>query len=308
VYILPYAADVPLLDKTVSYLLLRANNKIYGTLCVAFDHPMRPMEMRLVGACISQAGMALQRIDLAEQVRKGVEVEEADRLKTALLRAVSHDLRTPITIVKTSVSNLLAHHDRLQDDERVEMLKTIEYETDHLDKLVGNLLDMSRLQAGALQLNLALNSLEEVAGDVAAQMWQRTQRTRVELDFPPDMPLNRFDYGLILQALTNLVENSLRYEPEDSRVIIRGAAGEGEARVLVINHGPRIPIEERDQVMKPFFHGTRGNTGLGLPIAHGIVEAHRGTLTIEDTPGRGVTFVIALPLGEGVYSENSRRG
>ncbi len=153
--------------------------------------------------------MALQRIELAERARASQRYEEADRLKTAILRAVSHDLRTPITIIKTSANNLRMLGERLPVSEQHELAETIETEADHLDKLVGNLLDLSRLQAGALTLNKELNSLEEVAGDVAARIWQTTGQERIQMRLPEDLPLVEFDYGLMLQALTNLVENAL---------------------------------------------------------------------------------------------------
>jgi two-component system, OmpR family, sensor histidine kinase KdpD len=295
--ILPYTAEtLASTDKTILYLLLRAGETIYGILRVTFDKPPSPSLLRLVTTCALQASMALQRIDLAQRAHQSKTFEEADRLKTALLHAVSHDLRTPITIIKTSASNLLNFHDTLAESDRIEMTKTIENETDQLNKMVGNLLDISRLQAGALQINLEWNSLEEVAGDVAARSWQVTHEERVAIHFPNEMPLVRFDYGLILQAISNLVENSLRYEPAGSPVEICGSIHTGEVRVAIANHGPNIPPEERDVIMEPFYHGEGGNIGLGLAIAKGIVEAHRGRLWIEDTPGGGATFVFSLPV------------
>jgi len=307
-YTLPYTQNTISPDKTVSYLLLRADNNNYGTLCVAFDGAPTPSQARLVNTCVAQAAMALHRIRLTELARQRETFEEADRLKTALLHAVSHDLRTPITIIKTSASNLLNLHQTLPEEERVESLQAIQTEADQLNKMVGNLLDMSRLQAGALQLNSRLNALEEVAGDVAARAWQLTHEERIQIAFPDDMPLVPFDYGLLLQALTNLVDNSLRYEPADSKVEIRGSIQAGEARVAVINHGPTITAEEQKHIMEPFYHGKDGHVGLGLPIAGGIIEAHHGKLWIEDTPGGGATFVVSLPV-EGVESnENPGRG
>ncbi|MBK8026788.1 MAG: DUF4118 domain-containing protein [Chloroflexi bacterium] len=228
--------------------------------------------------------------------RTSQQFEEADRLKTALLRAVSHDLRTPITIIKTSAANLRRLGDGLSQTERLELSQAIEAEADHLDRLIGNLLDLSRLEAGALTLDSQPNSLEEVAGDVAAQAFQRTGEERIALTFPEDLPLVRFDYGLIRQALTNLVDNSLRYEPYDSRVELRGEVSTGQARLRVINHGPNLTADDRVHMLEPFYRGTGGHIGLGLPIANGIVAAHHGQLLVEDTPGGGATFVIHLPV------------
>jgi two-component system sensor histidine kinase KdpD len=239
----------------------------------------------LLNICVSQAAMALNRIELAERARRSQQFEEADRVKTAILHAVSHDLRTPITIVKTSASNLRMLNGKLAPSERVELLETIEKEVDQLDKLVGNLLDLSRLRAGAVTLNCALNSLEEVAGDVAARVWQLTGQERIRMSFPDDMPLVYFDYGLILQALSNLIDNALRYEPPESQVELHGCLEADEARLMVINHGETISDEDRQHIMEPFYHGKGGHIGLGLPIAKGIIEAHQG-LWVEDTPAR----------------------
>jgi two-component system sensor histidine kinase KdpD len=232
----------------------------------------------------------------SERARKSKEFEEADRLKTALLRAVSHDLRTPITIIKTSANNLLNLHQQISSEERVEMLKAIDSEVEHLNKMIGNLLDMSRLQAGALNLNIRLNTLEEVAGDVAARVWQLTNEERIKILFPEDMPLVPFDYGLMLQALTNLVDNALRYEPAHLQVEIRGNFDHNHAYISVVNHGPNITAEERERITEPFYHGKDGHVGLGLPITKGIIDAHHGTLRTDDTPNGGATFVISLPL------------
>jgi len=279
-------------------------------LCVAFDKSPSPLQLRLTNTCVAQAAMALHRIRLTKLARQSETFEEADRLKTALLHAVSHDLRTPITIIKTSANNLLNLGRTLPDEERVDTLKAIETEADHLNKMVGNLLEMSRLQAGALQLNSRLNALEEVAGDVAARVYQLTHEERIKIAFPDEMPLVPFDYGLILQALTNLVENALRYEPAGKQVEIRGRILENEAQVAVVNHGPNITPEERAHIMEPFYHGLNGHIGLGLPIARGIIEAHHGQLWVEDTPGGGATSIFTLPLRtESVKAdENSRSG
>ncbi len=294
-----------------SYLLLTAGESVYGTLKVTFASPPSESQSRLLMACAVQTAMALQRIELAGRVQRSRTLEEADRLKTALLRAVSHDLRTPITIIKSSAGNLRTLNDHLSPNERTEMAQTIEDEADHLNRLVGDLLDMSRLQAGALVLHQDWNALSEIAADVAARAWQLYEAERVSLVFPEEMPPVYFDYALLLRALSNIVENALRYEPPNSRVVVRGGVGEDEAghreaRVAIINHGATIPEEDRRLILEPFFQGhdapaasagsRDGHVGLGLAIARGIVEAHQGRIWAEDTPGGGATFFIALPL------------
>ncbi len=289
-------------------MLLEAGEQIYGTLCVEFGSALTAQQMRLLRTCAVQAAMALHRIELAERARASERYEEADRLKTAILRAVSHDLRTPITIIKTSANNLRMLGERLPPSEQQELAETVETEADHLDKLVGNLLDLSRLQAGALTLNKEPNSLEEVAGDVAARIWQTTGRERIQMRLLENLPLIDFDYGLLLQALMNLVENALRYEPSELQIVIQGDTTESEVLLKVINHGETITLEDRDHLMEPFHHGKDGHIGLGLPIAKGIVEAHHGSLRLEDTPGGGATFVLALPREGTLTNETQNIG
>lgn len=297
---LPGAAPRATAGGSAVIILLEAGDTVYGTLQAVFDGPLNASRHRLLLACAGQAALALQRVDLTEQAARGRTVAEADQLKTAILHAVSHDLRTPITIIKTSAANLDDLGDRLPPAERRELARSIESQADELDRLVGNLLDLSRLQAGAVVLHEDWNSLEEIAGDVAARAYVAHQAERIELDFPDDLPLARFDYGLMLQALGNVVENALRHEPADRRIIIRGRPLADALILEVINHGPHISAAEREQVMEPFYQSRdgrsqKGGVGLGLAIARGILEAHHGRISIEDTPGGGVTFLLRLP-------------
>jgi len=283
------------------FLLLEAGETIHGTLRAVFPQALPPSQHRLLSACAGQAALALHRVELTTQAQRSQALAEADRLKTALLHAVSHDLRTPITIIKTSAATLDALGDRLPPAERRDLAHTVETQADLLDRLVGNLLDMSRLQAGAMVLHRELNSLEEIAGDVAAVAFQQQGVERIALDFPDDLPLTPFDYGLMRQALSNIVDNALRYEPDGRRVLIRGRVNGDQARLEVVNHGPTIPAEEKARITEPFYQSRDGrsvfgNVGLGLAIARGIVEVHRGgAMWVEDTPGGGATFVIILP-------------
>jgi two-component system sensor histidine kinase KdpD len=293
-------AATPARSGTALYLLLQAGDTIHGTVRATFPTPATDAQRRLLTAAVVQASIALERVALAQQARRGEALGEADALKTALLQAVSHDLRTPITIIKTSAAHLAELGDRLPAAQRQELAETIESQADRLNSLVGNLLDMSRLQAGALVLNAGWNSLEEIAGEAAARAYSRHGQERVALDFPADLPLVWCDAGLMMQAVGNIVENALRYEPPETRVLIRGRQTNDTAELAVINHGPTIPAAEKARVLEPFYRAGDGSpavgrVGLGLAIARGIVEAHHGRLTVADTPGGGATFTISLP-------------
>jgi two-component system sensor histidine kinase KdpD len=294
--VLPSVETVPADGRqTTIYLLIGTKEQIYGTFRADFAEPPVEGQRRFLMACVVQAAMALQRIDLAEDVQRSRAIEEADRLKTTLLHAVSHDLRTPITIIKTAASNLLSLREQISVAEKQEMTRVIEQEADALDQLVGNLLEMSRLQAGALKLHEDWADFSEIAGDVAAKAWQSNHATRIRLVFPEEMPLVRCDQGLMLQALSNITNNALRYEPPTSQVEIRSDFDDQAVRLLVVNHGPTIPAEEKAHIMEPFYRGDNGQVGLGLAISEGIVLAHQGRIWVEDTPGGGATFVMALP-------------
>lgn len=259
----------------------------------------------ITGQLASYARRQAQKaVELSIRAQRSRSLEEADKLKTALLHAVSHDLRTPLTIIKTSASSLRAHYERLPVEQQLEMVQTIESEADHLNQLVGNLLDMSRLKAGAMVLNKEWNALAEIAGDVAARAWERSREERVRLTFDDDTPLVLCDYGLLMQALSNIVENVLRYEPADSQVEIRGTYNEREVGLVIVNHGSDIPDSEKEQIMEPFHHGADGHLGLGLAISQGIIELHGGRLWVEDTPGGGASFVFHLPLASNGHGDS----
>lgn len=276
-------------------LAVGAGARSYGTVRATLSSIPTPEHSRLLEACVVQAAMALERIELTEQAQRGKGFEETDRLKTALLRAVSHDLRTPITIIKTSTGNLRTLRDRLTSEERHEVLEGIENAADHLNTMVGHLLDLSRLEAGVMPINREWNVLADVAADVAARVWELNHDERIRLDFPADMPPVLCDAGLMLQALGNVVENAMRFEPPGSMVEIRGSYNDAEIRAAVIGHGSSIPAEQRDGIMEPFHRQGNGHLGLGLAISRDIVNAHHGRIWIEDTPGGGATFILALP-------------
>lgn len=305
---LPEGVEDVAIRSTAVYLLLQAGHVILGTVYVRFERPPTESNMRLLRASVGQAATALQRIRLAERVQKSQAVEEADKLKTALLHAVSHDLRTPLTIIKTSVSNLSTLADYLTESQRQEMLTAIEQQTDHLNELVGDLLDMSRLQAGQMVIQADWYALADVAGDVAARMWERIKQERLQLDFDDALPLVHYDLGLMRQALFNVVDNVVRYEPADKLVILQGEVHEAEIWLKVINHGPNIPTAEKERIMEPFYHHADGHVGLGLAISKGVVEVHGGRLWVENTPGGGATFILALPLPKEKLPDVDSRG
>ena len=236
----------------------------------------------------------------AEQAQEAAVARRSDELKTALLRAVSHDLRTPLASIKASVSGLRQSGAAYTDEDRVELLAAIEEETDRLTRLVSNLLDASRLEAGALKPHKQLNDLKELITATVERLQPVLAGRPVGLDIPGKLPLVPCDYAQIDQVITNLLENAAVHTPPGTPVTITAHAEEKTVLVEVRDHGPGLPADDQERVFRPFERGTsraRG-FGLGLSIARGLVEAHGGQLRAEDAPDGGARFVFRLPLQE----------
>jgi K+-sensing histidine kinase KdpD len=250
-----------------------------------------PGARRIVQAFAAQAAVALRQQRLAA-------VAEGDRVRTALLAAVSHDLRTPLASAKAAVAGLRSPDVAFGDDDRAELLATADESLDRLTALVSNLLDMSRLQAGALGMTPVSVGLEDVVPSALDELGPPGRQVKVDL--PDDLAAVRADPGLLDRVLVNVVGNALRYSPPDRPPVITGTElPNGQVALHVIDHGPGIPPGDRDRVFQPFQrlgdHDNHTGVGLGLALSRGLTEAMGGTLTPEDTPGGGLTMVIALP-------------
>jgi two-component system, OmpR family, sensor histidine kinase KdpD len=224
-------------------------------------------------------------------------LEAADRVRAALLAAVGHDLRTPLAAAKAGVSGLLAEDVELQPAERRELLEGADSSLDRLSSLVENLLDVSRVQAGAMPVVLRPTAVDEVVSRALDDVGLDAQQVRV--DVPDGLPQVDADAGLLERVVANLVANAARFSPHDRPVLVCAHACDTHVELLVVDHGPGLPNSRRDDVFRPFQRlGDTSNTeglGLGLALSRGLVEAMHGTLTPGDTPGGGLTMVIALP-------------
>ena len=252
---------------------------------------------RILRAFADQLAVAIGARRLQEQATHAQSLADTDALRTALLRAVSHDLRTPLSSIKASVTSLLQSDVGWSDADRIDFLSTIDEETDRLNHLVGNLLDMSRVQTGALTAHRRPTAVEEVIGSALRSVSQLPDR--VSVDLPPDLPLIEADPVLLERAVANLVANAVAWSPPSSVVRVgAGAVGGGRVHLFVADHGPGIPLDQRALVFEPFQRlgdqpkGT--GVGLGLALSKGFVTAMGGTLTIDDTPGGGCTMIIDL--------------
>ena len=252
--------------------------------------------------------VALVTAQLADGARRGAETareaaiaRRSDELKTALLRAVTHNLRTPLASIKASVSGLRQPDAAFADEDRAELLAEIEEEADRLDRLVTNLLDASRIEAGSLTVRRHPQDLAELVRAVVDRLQARLPGREVRLEVPEELPPVACDYAQIDQVVTNLLENALIHTPPATPVVARAVRDDGAVRVEVVDRGPGIPAPDRERLFLPFERGrTRApGTGLGLTIARGFVEAHGGKLWLEDGSDAGAQFVFTLPAEAG---------
>ncbi|MEV6304922.1 sensor histidine kinase KdpD [Actinoplanes sp. NPDC051861] len=258
---------------------------------------LRASDRRIVEAFAAQAAVALRQERLTTEAAAAKPLAAADRLRTALLAAVSHDLRTPLASAKAAVAGLRSGDVRFDDDDRAELLATADESLDRLDRLVANLLDMSRLQAGALGVAAIDVGAEEIVPRALDEIGPAGRDVVVHV--PDDLPMLRADPGLLERVLVNIVGNALRHSPPDRPPVITGSTHGDIVELRVIDHGPGIPEDRREEVFLPFQRlGDRDNgtgTGLGLALARGLTEAMGGTLTPDDTPGGGLTMILTLP-------------
>lgn len=256
-------------------------------------------DRRVLGAFAAQAAVVLERRRLRYEAERARALDEGNRIRTALLAAVSHDLRTPLAAIKAAVSSLRSDDVDWSEADRAELQAAIEEGADRLDHLVGNLLDMSRLQTGTVTPLIRGTDLDEVVPVALGGVPEDS----VDLDVPETLPMVAVDAGLLERAVANVVENAVKYSPAGQRVLVAASAHAGRVEVRVVDRGPGVPDEAKDRIFAPFQrHGDapRGaGVGLGLAVARGFAEAMDGTLNAEDTPGGGLTMVLTLRAVDG---------
>lgn len=286
------------------YVPLQASGphpEVLGVLALFPKDPHRfddPEQQRLVHAFASQIATALERTRLTEQAEHARLQVEAEQLRSTLLSSVSHDLRTPLAVMKGSASTLLDEEAKLPAPTRRELTQALLEETERLDRLVRDLLDMTRLESG-VQINKEWQSVEEVLGAAFSRTEARLGNRQVTTEVPGDL-LAPFDGVLIGQVLVNLLENAAKYTPEGSPIDVSAERIDGEVVIQVADRGPGVPPGEESRIFEKFHRGdserTRGGVGLGLAICRAIVIAHGGRIWVENREGGGAAFKFALPL------------
>ena len=271
-------------------------------------HPLQAADRRVVEAFAAQAAVALRQERLEERAAAVGPLAEVDKLRTALLSAVSHDLRSPLASATAAVDSLRSRDVEFSDDDRDELLATAHESLERLGRLVDNLLDMSRLQAGALAMTPQRLSLAEAIPRSVDDLGEAGRN--IEMLISDDLPEVYADPALLERALVNLLTNAVRYSPPHRPAMVTSSEHGGHVEVRVIDHGPGIPAPDRDRVFLPFQRlGDRDNAtgvGLGLALSRGLVEAMGGTLTPETTPGGGLTMTLSLPATQPAVDGSSQ--
>ena len=262
--------------------------------------PLGEGERHLVQTFASQMALALESTRLATEAGEARDRAERSQLQAALLQSVTHDLRTPLASIIASVTSLLDDEAELDPDAHRDLLETIQDEAERLDRLVGNLLDLTRLRAGALTPSKRPTAIDEVIEGVLARLATVLGRHELNVVLREELPEVPIDVVQIDQALTNILENAAKYSPPGSLISVSAARWENTVQVRIADQGTGIDPELRRRVFEPFFRndGAISGSGLGLAIAHAVILAHGGTIWIEDAPGGGTAVVFRLPVRE----------
>ncbi len=260
-------------------------------------------ERRLLTTFANQAALAIDRARLIEEATRAAALEEGDRLKSALLAAVSHDLRTPLASIKASATSLLQEEIVWDTATRHEFLTAIDEETDRLARLVANLLDLTRIQGGALKPEKEWNEIGEVIASVTDRLTPLVQSHPLRVVLAPDLPPVACDFVEIAQVLANLIENAAKYSDPGTEIAVTADRVDEEIRVQIADHGFGIPPGDVPHVFDTFYRVKRegrarriGGTGIGLAICKGFIEAHGGAIAVASVVGHGSTFTFTLPL------------
>ncbi len=289
------------------FLPLRTGSGPIGVIGIDRDTPgplLTPDERRLLDALADQAAVAIERISLARGLAEARVLAETERLRGALLTSISHDLRTPLASILGTVSSLRSYADRYDASEREELLATLQDEAERLNRFVGNLLDMTRLESGAIELKLDLADVAEIVGTALERAGSVLARHRVEVAIAADLPMLRLDALLFEQVLFNLLDNAAKYAPPGGRIDIHARRDGDVVAIAVVDEGPGIPSADLERVFDKFYRvqaqdRRRAGTGLGLAICRGFVEAQGGRIDAQNRRDRsGAVLTIRIPVPE----------
>ncbi len=286
-----------------TYLPLPTAQQVIGVLGVQskeINGALSTGKSRLLEAFASQIALAIEHSQLAEQSRQIKLLQATENLHNALLNSISHDLRTPLVSITGALSTLEDENTFLEEGDRKSLVETAREEADRLNRLVGNLLDMTRLESGAMRIKREPTDIQDLVGTVLGEIEKRLENREVKIDISENLPLVPMDFVLIVHALVNLIDNALKYSPESSPLEIKSWTENDELLLTIRDHGVGIPPEDIKRIFDKFYRVHRPEqvtgTGLGLAISKGIVEAHGGRIWAENHLEGGTVFTMALPM------------
>ena len=287
------------------FLPMRTGRGAIGVMGIDSDKTgplLTPDQRRLLDALIDQAALAIERVYLVEDVERAKRTIETDRLRSALLTSISHDLKTPLAAVLGAASTLRDLSTGLSDAEKADLLATVIDESERLNRFIANLLDMTRLESGAVVPNTALHDLGEIVGSALRRASKILASHRIELELAASLPMLELDAVLFEQALFNLLDNAAKYSPDGSTVRIRSWRDQDAVCLQVLDEGDGIPSGDLEHIFDKFYRVEKGDqvragTGLGLAISRGFIEAMHGTINAANRSDRsGAVFAIRLPI------------
>jgi two-component system, OmpR family, sensor histidine kinase KdpD len=287
------------------FLPMHTGRGAIGVMGIDSDKPgplFTPDQRRLADALGDQGALAIERVRLVEDMDRVERVAETERLRSALLTSISHDLKTPLAAVLGSAGTLRDLGDKLSAGEKAELLGTIIDESERLNRFIANLLDMTKLEAGAITPNVAMHDLGEIVGSALRRASRILSRHEVELELAPDLPMLELDAVLFEQVLFNLLDNAAKYAPPETTIRILAFRSGDSVLLRVLDEGSGIPATDLEHIFDKFYRAqktdqVRAGTGLGLAISRGFVEAMHGSIVAANRPDRsGAMFTIALPI------------
>jgi two-component system sensor histidine kinase KdpD len=295
----------------VLYVPIATADRIAGVLEV-MGRPgtgaFRADDQQTLTTFVDQAALALERARLSQEAAQASALVQSDELKSALLAAVSHDLRTPLASIKASATSLLDDSVEWDEETRRDFLQAIDEETDRLTLMVSNLLDLSRIEGGALRPRKDWYDIDELIVDVRTRLASRTRSHPLTITVEPDLPLLRFDYVQIAQVLVNLIENAVKHTADGIPIAVAAHQVPGAIEISVHDDGLGIPREHQLRLFDKFYrvHASTAapGAGIGLAISKGLVEAHGGSIWVESAPGSGTTFRFTLPLPPPAHAQS----
>jgi two-component system, OmpR family, sensor histidine kinase KdpD len=261
---------------------------------------LHPEQMRMVSTFVTKAASAIDRALFAEEASQAEILRATEKLQSALLNSISHDLRTPLASITGVLSSLRMEDDFIDPETRQELVETAYGEAERLNRLVGNLLDMTRLESGMLKTTLQPCDIQDVIGSALNMLATRLDDRPVHIEIPPDLPLVKLDYVLIQQVLINLLDNAAKYSGEDEPIGVRAQLSGQMLQVSVEDNGPGIPEQDLERIFEKFYRVKRFEnvvgTGLGLSICKGVVEVHGGRIWAVNRPEGGISVLFTLPI------------